>query len=1049
MKEIYQQTVLWINDALFLKRVIPALLVLLAGSWFYASLELESEMDSLKNQEVLHVGQGAGLLTSRLREISFDMFQLASHEGLMERLAAPPDQENLTKLAEDFALFAISKGGRYKQVSWIDSTGMEQLRLDWSIAGPKVAVQEQLKNRADKLYFMETAWLERNSMFISPPDAELEPHGLSQPPTLRAGTPVLDSQGGRHGVLLISWPAEELLHEFSEVTLKIKDHLAVVNKEGWRLANLTAADDPLLTGAKPLSDSEVCDPRIWQEILQEKEGHQQGRNGLWTWNTVFAQQMQQKNAESKDEGHGLWKVVSHISRNAIAEIRFTIIKKTVAAAMLLALVLCFSSWKLAQAEGAVRQAKTDLEEQIRERTAELQAKLAELEQVNRELNNEKAQSEAVINALAKIGLGLIIIDDCSRVHYLNQVMQDWFGDLTGADCCGLLEKGHHPWCRAPVLEALQEEKTICYLPNTHDGRIFEAAATKFTSGDGQGSVIQVVQDITQRKEEERLLRESKAKYRRLLDDIGEKFVVFSQKPETEKWTYASDGVHSVFGCDKEALTDGSAWTEKINWLAESLEQAELHFVRIREGKTEFVQHDMQFIHPDGSLRTIRISSHPVRDQAGRLLAIDGILEDITEYEIITQKLAEAQERAEAASQAKSEFLANMSHEIRTPMNAIIGMSELALETDLRPEQRNYIEKVNYSAKSLLGIINDILDFSKIEAGKLEIEQIVFCLQKVFDNLADIIGLRAEEKGLDLDIEVAADVPVRLKGDPLRLGQILINLGNNAVKFTHEGGVNVTVERLRQEEDGNRIVLQFCVADTGIGMTPEQQGKLFQSFSQADSSTTRRFGGTGLGLSISKQLVELMGGRIWLESEAGKGSQFYFVLPFAAVRQEEKHGQGETGDVGSCCLNGKKVLLVEDNQLNQELAKILLCRKDIKVTVANNGAEALAKLEQEAFDCVLMDIQMPVMDGYSACAAIKKMPQHKNLPIIALTANVMAADREKSRAAGMSEHIGKPFDAREMYQVMSRCMAMAGVCGEESEESVLTAVRREAILDCGD
>jgi PAS domain S-box-containing protein len=1048
MKEIYQQTVLWINDALFLKRVVPALLLVLAGSWFYASLELESEMDSLRNQEMLHVGQGAGLLTSRLREISTDMFQLASHEGLMERLAAPPDQEKLTKLAEDFALFAISKGGRYKQVSWMDSTGRERLRLDWSIAGPKVAAPDQLQNRAEKIYFMETAWLARNSIFISPPDAELEPHGLSQPPTFRAGTPVLDSQGGRHGVLLVSWPAEELLHEFSELTLKIKDHLAVVNKEGWRLANLTTADDPLLTGAKPLSDSDVCDPRIWQEMLQEKEGHQQGGNGLWTWNTVFAQQMQQKNSEHKNEGHSLWKVVSHISQSTIAEIRFAVVKKTAAAALLLAAVLCFSAWKLAQAEGAVRQAKTDLEEQIRERTAELQAKLAELEQVNRELNNEKAQSEAVINALAKIGLGLIIVDACSRVHYLNQVMQDWFGDLTGADCCGLLEKGHHPWCRAPVLEALQEEKTVCYLPNTHDDRIFEAAATKFTSSDGRESIIQVVQDVTQRKEEERLLKESRTKYRRLLDDIGEKFVVFSQKPDEEKWTYASDGVRSVFGCAKEELTDGSNWTEKINWLAESLEQADVHFARIREGKTDFVQHDMQFIHPDGSLRTIRISSHPVRDQTGRLLAIDGILEDITEYEIITQKLAEAQERAEAASQAKSEFLANMSHEIRTPMNAIIGMSELALETDLRPEQRNYIEKVHYSAKSLLGIINDILDFSKIEAGKLEIEQIVFCLQKVFDNLADIIGLRAEEKGLDLDIDVAADVPVRLKGDPLRLGQILINLGNNAVKFTSRGGVSVTVERLRQEEDENRIVLQFCVADTGIGMTQEQQGKLFQSFSQADSSTTRRFGGTGLGLSISKQLVELMGGRIWLESEADKGSQFYFVLPFAPVRQEEKRGQGEAGDVAPCCLNGKKVLLVEDNQLNQELAKILLCRKDIKVTVANNGAEALTKLEQEAFDCVLMDIQMPVMDGYTACAAIKKMPQHKNLPIIALTANVMPADREKSRAAGMSEHIGKPFDAKEMYQVMSRCMAMAGGCGE-GEERRMTEVRHKAVLGCDD
>ena len=294
---------------------------------------------------------------------------------------------------------------------------------------------------------------------------------------------------------------------------------------------------------------------------------------------------------------------------------------------------------------------------------------------------------------------------------------------------------------------------------------------------------------------------------------------------------------------------------------------------------------------------------------------------------------------------------------------------------------------------------------------------------MFDSLADIIGIKAEEKGLELDIDVAANVPVRLKGDPLRLGQILINLGGNAVKFTNKGGVRVSVERL--EDDGGKVVLQFCVADTGIGMTPEQQSRLFQSFSQADSSTTRKFGGTGLGLSISKQLVELMGGRIWLESEPGQGSRFYFVLAFEPVLHQGTERQDEdAAEQSFASLRGISVLLVEDNLLNQELAKILLCRKDIRVTLADNGAEALKKLETASFDCILMDIQMPVMDGYTACAAIRKMPRHKTLPIIALTANVMAEDREKSRAAGMSGHIGKPFNAQEMYAAIASSLAGA-------------------------
>ena len=429
-------------------------------------------------------------------------------------------------------------------------------------------------------------------------------------------------------------------------------------------------------------------------------------------------------------------------------------------------------------------------------------------------------------------------------------------------------------------------------------------------------------------------------------------------------------------------------------------------------------------HQDGSQRTYATTNAPLFDSDGQVVGMVGVANDITARKQAEEEVLHAKQIAEEATKAKSDFLANMSHEIRTPMNAIIGMSHLALQTDLDKKQRNYIEKVHRAGENLLGIINDILDFSKIEAGKMSVEAIDFHLEDVMDHLSNLVGLKAEDKGLELLFNIAPNLPTALVGDPLRLGQILINLGNNAVKFTEKGAIVIGGEMVNQTD--NQAELHFWVHDSGIGMTPEQCGKMFQSFSQADASTTRKYGGTGLGLAISKNLVELMHGRIWVESEAGKGSTFHFHVRLGvqdasqhALPDQTHEKEALTAEVMTR-LKGARVLLAEDNEMNQELAMELLAQAGMEVVLANNGQEAVDILSRDVhFDGVLMDCQMPVMDGYTATREIRKLPQFEKLPIIAMTANAMAGDKEKVIEAGMWDHIAKPLNVGEMFATIAK------------------------------
>ncbi|MFC1892112.1 PAS domain S-box protein, partial [Thermodesulfobacteriota bacterium] len=568
----------------------------------------------------------------------------------------------------------------------------------------------------------------------------------------------------------------------------------------------------------------------------------------------------------------------------------------------------------------------------------------------------------------------------------------------------------------------------------------EVAVSSFELDDGWYAVG-TVRDITERKaaEEEMLRKEQRLRNYFVTSQIG----VAICHP-TDGWIEVNERALKMFGYTFDEL-------KKVSWMElthpEDLEADTIQYNQMLAGDIDHYTMEKRFLRKDGSTIYTNLGISCVRNKENEVEMVLASYVDITEQKQmeealkerldelgktrlstlnIMEDLADSRKEAEAATKSKSEFLANMSHEIRTPMNAIIGMSHLALKTDLTPKQYDYLIKVDASAKSLLGIINDILDFSKIEAGKMDMESVDFRLDDALDNISTLVGVKTQEKKLELLIKTDPAVPNMLVGDSLRLGQVFINLSNNAVKFTDTGAIIVSTQLI--EKGDEQVKVRCSVKDSGIGMTPEQQGKLFQAFSQADASTTRKYGGTGLGLTISKRLVEMMGGEIWVESEAGVGSEFIFTAVFG-ISQKKEHER----PVLSTDLKGKRVLVVDDNEIAREIFQELLESMSFVVHLAESGEKGISILKEASgdnpFDLVLMDWQMPGMDGIATAKTIRSLTletqnannqvssiQHpvSSIPIILATAYDLEEVIKLSKKVGINGFLSKPVNPSSLF-----------------------------------
>lgn len=670
-----------------------------------------------------------------------------------------------------------------------------------------------------------------------------------------------------------------------------------------------------------------------------------------------------------------------------------------------------------------------LEQRVIERSTAAEQRARQLAQANEELQHEITERRRIEESLEQerrllhalmdhIPDSIYFKDRNGRFLRINRALAERFGLFDHTEAVGKTDFDFfsEEHARPAFLDEQEVMDTGQPLVGKEekeawsDGRERWVLTTKMPLRDPDGNVVGTFglsRDITQRKQVEIAHRTSEERMRRLLDGAYDAFIAMDVNGRITEWNRQAE---ATFGWSR-AEAVGQVLAETIIppqyrvAHGRGLEQ----FLATGQGPVLNRRIEITALHRDGREFPVELTITPIR--LGESFLFASFIHDITDRKQAEAEVLQAREAAEAASRAKSEFLAVMSHEIRTPMNGIIGMTELALDTPLSSEQREYLQMVKASADALLAVINDILDFSKIEARKLQLETIDFCLRDLLGDTMKALALRAEQKGLELALHVAPDVPDALLGDPGRLRQVIINLIGNAFKFTEQGEVVVDVQVADATSKGH---LQFSVRDTGIGIPAEKQALIFEAFTQGDSSMTRKYGGTGLGLAISARLVEIMGGHIWVESQVGQGSTFHFTANFALATGPV----ARTPPARLLRLHGLAVLVVDDNATNRRILEEMLTNWDMRPEAVDGGASALVALGRaaaagEPFPLVLLDAHMPEMDGFTLASRIQQRPEFARPTMLMLTSAGHPDDVARCRQLGITAYLMKPIKQSEL------------------------------------